>query len=74
MTPRKLQALRNLAERPGTPAEGNLARELLDRHEAKLDGLKDYEILAQYLRDGDTDSFLERMRREYPIPGFDIRP
>lgn len=70
MRPRRLQALRNLAERPGTPAEGELARELLARHEARLAGLKDYEILAQYCRDGDLESFRERMRREYPISGF----
>lgn len=32
---RKLEALRNLAERPGTEAEGRLAKELLDRLTAK---------------------------------------
>jgi len=35
VTDRKLQALRNLAERPGTEAEGVLAREILERLEAK---------------------------------------
>lgn len=33
---RKLQALRNLAERPGTEAEGKVAREMLDRLEPKV--------------------------------------
>lgn len=68
MTARRLKALRNLAERPGTPAEGELAKEILQRHEA---GIKDYDILAQYLRDGDLDSFMDRMWRDYPLPGFD---
>lgn len=36
MNNRKLQALRNLAERPGTESEGKLAREILDRLERKL--------------------------------------
>lgn len=35
MNSRKLQALRNLAERPGTEAEGQLAREMLDKLDAK---------------------------------------
>ncbi len=35
MTGRKLQALRNLAERPGTEAEGKVAREMLAKAEAK---------------------------------------
>lgn len=33
MNARKLQALRALAERPGTEAEGRLAREILERYE-----------------------------------------
>lgn len=37
MNQRKLEALRNLAERPGTEAEGALARELLARFEARQD-------------------------------------
>jgi hypothetical protein len=35
MNRRKLEALRALAERPGTAAEGALAREILDRAESK---------------------------------------
>lgn len=35
MNHRKIQALRNLAERPGTEAEGRVAREMLKRLEAK---------------------------------------
>lgn len=33
MTDRKLEALRALAERPGTPAEGEVARAMLARYE-----------------------------------------
>lgn len=32
---RKLEALRNLAERPGTPAEGEVARRMYERERAK---------------------------------------
>lgn len=39
MTDRKRQALRNLAERPGTPAEGEVARAMLAKLEAKRSGL-----------------------------------
>lgn len=46
MTSRRLQALRNLAERPGTEAEGNLAREILARIEKDprdpLDDFRDF--------------------------------
>lgn len=35
MTTRKLQALRNLAERPGTAAEGEVAKSMLAKAEAK---------------------------------------
>ena len=35
MNSRRIEALRNLAERPGTEAEGRLARELLERAEGK---------------------------------------
>lgn len=35
MSRRKIEALRNLAERPGTEAEGQLAREMLAKIEAK---------------------------------------
>lgn len=34
MNKRKLEALRNLAERPGTDAEGEVARAMLERAEA----------------------------------------
>jgi hypothetical protein len=36
MNRRKLDALRNLADRPGTEAEGKLAREILARYERML--------------------------------------
>lgn len=52
MTARKLQALRNLAERPGTPAEGELAREILARLEAKQSPPEDpLELLDAVIRD-----------------------
>ena|SRR5258707_8918992 len=37
MKSRRLQALQNLANRPGTEAEGAVAREMLERHQAKED-------------------------------------
>ena len=44
MTIRKLQALRNLAERPGTEAEGQVARAKLARAEAKRPPNEPFEI------------------------------
>jgi hypothetical protein len=65
---RRLEALRNLAARPGTPEEGAVARAMLAKLESRpaveLHGL---DILKQYLRDGDYDAFRNNMRREYPL-------
>jgi len=71
MTNRKLQALRNLAERPGTEAEGALAREILERHETK-DGFLDkpedereaWMSFSDFLRSNiSTEEYLEKLRR-----------
>lgn len=69
-TRRKLEALRNLAERPGTEAEGKLAREILDRLESRrFPDKADWErphwmAFEDYLRgDISTDDFIESMRR-----------
>lgn len=66
MNARRLQALRNLAERPGTEAEGKLAAELLKRHEAKHPEPHGIDIMAEYARNGDVEAFPRRMRTEYP--------
>lgn len=55
-TRRKIEALRNLAERPGTEAEGILAREMLARWESKksipVDALDKF---SDFLRTGHID-------------------
>lgn len=84
MSNRKLDALRALAERPGTDAEGKLAREILERLEAKRDARHAdkpederprWVAFEDYLHgDLTTDEFLEAMRRrvkwerEQPLP------
>lgn len=67
---RKLDALRNLAERPGTEAEGKLAREILERLEWNRHADKPPEERAHWLAFEDymrgiitMDEFLESMRR-----------
>lgn len=81
---RKLQALRNLAERPGTEAEGALAREMLARLEEKRsEGHQDkpewerplWRAFEDYRRaDISTDDFIESMcrriqwERDQPLP------
>jgi hypothetical protein len=47
----QLEALRQLAERPGTPEEGTLALEILQRLEAK------YRCAVEQEDDGDEDTF-----------------
>lgn len=59
-----LEALRRLAERPGTEHEGNVAREMLRKLEAKLaDEPEDESPLIRYLRTNDMDGFLSAIRR-----------
>lgn len=48
ISPRKLEALRNLAERPGTEAEGRLAREILARLESSSSEESLGEILGRF--------------------------
>lgn len=71
MNARKLQALRNLAERPGTEAEGKLAREILERWEKNsfADEPEDeqdmWSVFAAHQRgDISTDDFLASIRRD----------
>lgn len=52
MTRRKLEALRALAERPGTPAEGAVAREMLKRAEAQPCEANPLGKFAQFMRSG----------------------
>lgn len=60
MKHRRLAALRALAERPGTPAEGVVAREMLARAEAKrneqypTDERSKWQLFEEYLRTGDV--------------------
>ena len=81
MTNRKLQALRNLAERPGTPAEGVLAREILERFDGdRNSGNAELErplwiAWDDYMRGSvSMDEFLESIRsrvmweRSQPLP------
>lgn len=68
MNGRKLEALRNLAERPGTEAEGELARELLKRWEAKIEAPLDegpaWALFTDLLKNEvTTEDFLEKLRR-----------
>jgi len=53
---RRLAALRNLAERPGTEAEGRVAREMLARIEAKAEPAEQvYAQFEEFLRTGSLD-------------------
>lgn len=76
---RKLEALRNLAERPGTEAEGKLAREILDRLEVdtplNLGEWAPWKSFVEYEAGRiNRDGFIERLRRhaqwhrEQPLP------
>lgn len=56
MTRRTLEALRNLAERPGTEAEGKLAKEILARLEGKKTPEAEYfDKFRAFLRTGSLD-------------------
>jgi hypothetical protein len=55
MNRRRLEALRNLAERPGTEAEGQLAREILKRAEAEPSEANPLGRFAQFMRSGSMD-------------------
>jgi len=59
MTNRKLQALRNLAERPGTEAEGKVAREKLKQAEEQASK----EVPRQPWDDSVIDQALRRAHR-----------
>lgn len=79
MNSRKIAALRNLAERPGTEAEGKLAKQLLDRLESDNqhppDEAEAWITFTEFLRSNiSTEDYLERMRqwaisiRNQPLP------
>lgn len=56
MNPRKLQALRNLAERPGTEAEGAVARAMLAKAEAQRSPEDQFlDKFRDFLRTGSRD-------------------
>ena len=50
---RRIEALRALAERPGTPAEGEVARKMLERAEAH--GVDPEESFRSFIRTGSMD-------------------
>ncbi len=75
MNIRKLQALRNLAERPGTEAEGALARELLAKAEGRRrdayppDEADAWIALEDYISGSiRTEEYLERLDKHYSRP------
>lgn len=75
MNARKLAALKNLAERPGTPAEGALARELLRKYENTVVDVHDetdyWKALQRHMRgEMSTDAFLDALKRyaQRPMP------
>lgn len=59
---RKLDALRALAERPGTEAEGEVARAMLEKLEASEPESDPWELFRQYLRTGDMELLWEATR------------
>lgn len=80
MTNRKLEALRNLADRPGTEAEGRLAREILAKVEAKIgagedftlaEGWEDFQDRIRDLSAEEAWTLIEKRIREHraqPLP------
>lgn len=66
MTSRKIAALRALAERPGTPQEGAVAREMLRRHEEKLQDQSPEDAFRSFLRRGMSSvDFVDVLHRHY---------
>lgn len=74
MNARKLQALRNLAERPGTEAEGRLARELLARYEKKQASKSADDHFADYLRTGSLDDLAQAVGKRLCDCGSRVKP
>jgi len=74
MSHRRLAALRALAERPGTPAEGAVAREMLARAEAKkreqypTEERSRWELFEEYLRTGDLETLRRAVREAVTTP------
>jgi hypothetical protein len=54
MNRRRIEALRNLAERPGTPEEGDIARKMLADEERRL---QDRDPPAEFVQGGRFDDF-----------------
>lgn len=68
MSRRKLDALRALADRPGTPAEGEVAREMLRKLEAKQQAearvqKNPYRPFSDIVQPGDIFEFMRRSGR-----------
>lgn len=75
MTARKLAALRNLAERPGTKAEGDLAREILKKYESyvqpKTEDFDYWQAFRLHMRGQmSTEDFLDALKKyaNRPVP------
>jgi hypothetical protein len=60
---RRIEALRALAERPGTEAEGRVAREMLKRAEAKHAQRDPMEAFRDYLHTGSMDDLGDAIGR-----------
>lgn len=63
VTRRKLNALRALAERPGTPAEGEVARRMLAKMEAVPCEANPLGKFAQFMRSGSMDDLASAVGR-----------
>ena len=57
---RRIEALQALAARPGTPAEGEVAKQMLERHRKA----RSSNPLIDYLRGGDIDEFVSACIKE----------
>lgn len=68
MTTRRLEALRALAERPGTEAEGILAREILDRLEGEQTHRAEEQYRRWLRRDISLDELLRAMKPQPLTP------
>ena len=71
MNARRLEALRNLAERPGTEAEGQRAREILKRHGYSVEAPRVEKPKTRIVYRGRSWDFPDTWKcdcgREYPI-------
>jgi hypothetical protein len=68
MNRRRIEALRNLAERPGTPEEGNIARKMLADAQRRLQD-RDHSPPAEFVRGGRLDDFVRWLDEMVPKNG-----